>query len=68
MHYRNCERLDVLVFKTPINQRPMAKMRVDQLKYDNKHIQVTNLLLHSFEFLETLPTDNLPVILANVRQ
>ncbi|CAH2253320.1 jg965 [Pararge aegeria aegeria] len=37
----NCERLDVLVFKTPINERPMAKMRVDQLKYDNKHIQAS---------------------------
>ncbi|XP_068628406.1 probable Golgi SNAP receptor complex member 2 [Battus philenor] len=37
----NCERLDVFVFKTPINQRPMAKMRVDQLKYDNKHIQAS---------------------------
>ncbi|XP_034841141.1 probable Golgi SNAP receptor complex member 2 [Maniola hyperantus] len=37
----NCERLDVLVFKTPINQRAMAKMRVDQLKYDNKHIQAS---------------------------
>ncbi|XP_050358547.1 probable Golgi SNAP receptor complex member 2 [Nymphalis io] len=37
----NCEKLDILVFKTPINQRPMAKMRVDQLKYDNKHIQAS---------------------------
>ncbi|CAH0722598.1 unnamed protein product, partial [Brenthis ino] len=37
----NCERLDVLVFKTPINQRPMAKMRVDQLKYDIRHIQAS---------------------------
>ncbi|XP_023949091.1 probable Golgi SNAP receptor complex member 2 [Bicyclus anynana] len=37
----NCERLDVLVFKVPINERPMAKMRVDQLKYDNKHIQAS---------------------------
>ncbi|GBP78270.1 Golgi SNAP receptor complex member 2 [Eumeta japonica] len=35
----NCERLEVYVFKTPINQRPIAKMRCDQLKYDNKHIQ-----------------------------
>ncbi|XP_013195030.2 probable Golgi SNAP receptor complex member 2 [Amyelois transitella] len=35
----NCEKLDIYVYKTPINQRPMAKMRVDQLKYDNKHIQ-----------------------------
>ncbi|CAK1548525.1 unnamed protein product [Leptosia nina] len=37
----NCEKLDILVFKTPINQRPMAKMRVDQLKYDNRHIQAS---------------------------
>ncbi|KAJ8734801.1 hypothetical protein PYW08_014051 [Mythimna loreyi] len=37
----NCERLDIYVFKTPVNQRPMAKMRVDQLKYDNKHIQAS---------------------------
>ncbi|CAF4883583.1 unnamed protein product [Pieris macdunnoughi] len=37
----NCEKLDILVFKTPINQRPMAKMRVDQLKYDNKHLQAS---------------------------
>ncbi|XP_022126490.2 probable Golgi SNAP receptor complex member 2 [Pieris rapae] len=37
----NCERLDILVFKTPINQRPMAKMRVDQLKYDSKHLQAS---------------------------
>ncbi|CAG4922840.1 probable Golgi SNAP receptor complex member 2 [Colias croceus] len=37
----NCEKLDIMVFKTPINQRPMAKMRVDQLKYDNKHIQAS---------------------------
>ncbi|XP_041974535.1 probable Golgi SNAP receptor complex member 2 [Aricia agestis] len=37
----NCEKLDVLVFKTPINQRSMAKMRVDQLKYDNKHVQAS---------------------------
>ncbi|XP_072935999.1 probable Golgi SNAP receptor complex member 2 [Epargyreus clarus] len=37
----NCEKLDIMVFKTPLNQRPMAKMRVDQLKYDNKHIQAS---------------------------
>ncbi|KAJ2946386.1 hypothetical protein O0L34_g12430 [Tuta absoluta] len=37
----NCEKLDIYVFKTPINQRPMAKMRVDQLKYDSKHIQAS---------------------------
>ncbi|XP_063633594.1 probable Golgi SNAP receptor complex member 2 [Cydia splendana] len=37
----HCEKLDVFVFKTPINSRPMAKMRVDQLKYDNRHIQAS---------------------------
>lgn len=37
----NCEKLDIYVFKTPVNQRPMAKMRVDQLKYDNRHIQAS---------------------------
>lgn len=36
---RNCERLDVLVFKVPIAQRANAKMRVDQLKYDIRHLQ-----------------------------
>ncbi|CAB3248447.1 unnamed protein product [Arctia plantaginis] len=37
----NCEKLDIYVYKTPVNQRPMAKMRVDQLKYDNRHIQAS---------------------------
>lgn len=37
---RNCDRLDVLVFKVPVTQRPNAKMRVDQLKYDIRHLQV----------------------------
>ncbi|XP_022914200.1 probable Golgi SNAP receptor complex member 2 [Onthophagus taurus] len=35
----NCERLDLMVMKVPIGQRPNAKMRCDQLKYDNKHLQ-----------------------------
>ncbi|XP_055324524.1 probable Golgi SNAP receptor complex member 2 [Sitodiplosis mosellana] len=35
----NCDRLDVLVFKVPAAQRPNAKMRVDQLKYDIRHLQ-----------------------------
>jgi len=35
----NCDRLDVLVFKVPASQRPNAKMRVDQLKYDIRHLQ-----------------------------
>ncbi|KAK1119144.1 hypothetical protein K0M31_013641 [Melipona bicolor] len=34
----NCERLDVLCLKGPIFQRQNAKMRVDQLKYDSRHL------------------------------
>ncbi|XP_076661994.1 Golgi SNAP receptor complex member 2 isoform X1 [Halictus rubicundus] len=34
----NCERLDVLCLKGPIHQRQNAKMRVDQLKYDSRHL------------------------------
>ncbi|GAB0092345.1 Probable Golgi SNAP receptor complex member 2 [Sergentomyia squamirostris] len=35
----NCERLDVFVYKVPVAQRQNAKMRVDQLKYDIRHLQ-----------------------------
>lgn len=35
----NCEKLDLYVFKLPIEQRQNAKMRSDQLKYDNRHLQ-----------------------------
>ncbi|XP_034941280.1 Golgi SNAP receptor complex member 2 [Chelonus insularis] len=34
----NCERLDILCMKGPISQRQNAKMRVDQLKYDSRHL------------------------------
>ncbi|KOC70583.1 Golgi SNAP receptor complex member 2 [Habropoda laboriosa] len=34
----NCERLDILCLKGPIYQRQNAKMRVDQLKYDSRHL------------------------------
>lgn len=34
----NCERLDVLCLKGPISQRQNARMRVDQLKYDSRHL------------------------------
>uniref|UniRef100_A0A182K4T4 Golgi SNAP receptor complex member 2 n=1 Tax=Anopheles christyi TaxID=43041 RepID=A0A182K4T4_9DIPT len=34
----NCDRLDVLLFKVPVAQRQNAKMRVDQLKYDIRHL------------------------------
>ncbi|XP_029731092.1 probable Golgi SNAP receptor complex member 2 [Aedes albopictus] len=35
----NCDRLDVLLYKVPVAQRQNAKMRVDQLKYDVRHLQ-----------------------------
>lgn len=34
----NCERLDILCLKGPTFQRQNAKMRVDQLKYDSRHL------------------------------
>ncbi|XP_015516507.1 Golgi SNAP receptor complex member 2 [Neodiprion pinetum] len=34
----NCERLDILCMKGPVSQRQNAKMRVDQLKYDSRHL------------------------------
>lgn len=37
--FRNCEKLDLFVFKLPLDQRQNAKMRCDQLKYDSKHLQ-----------------------------
>lgn len=38
-YHRNCDRLDVLLYKVPASQRPSAKMRIDQLKYDIRHLQ-----------------------------
>ncbi|KAH8293641.1 hypothetical protein KR054_002486 [Drosophila jambulina] len=35
----NCDRLDVLLFKVPPSQRQSSKLRVDQLKYDLRHLQ-----------------------------
>ncbi|XP_055633045.1 probable Golgi SNAP receptor complex member 2 [Toxorhynchites rutilus septentrionalis] len=35
----NCDRLDVLLYKVPVAQRQNSKMRVDQLKYDLRHLQ-----------------------------
>lgn len=37
--FRNCTKLDLFVLKLPIDQRQNAKMRCDQLKYDNRHLQ-----------------------------
>ena len=37
--YSNCERLDVLVLKEPPARRHNSKIKVDQLKYDVKHLQ-----------------------------
>ena len=35
----SCERLEILVNKEPPGRRSMAKMKVDQLKYDCQHLQ-----------------------------
>lgn len=35
----NCNRLDILINKEPAARRANAKYRVDQLKYDLKHVQ-----------------------------
>lgn len=35
----NCERLDYLVKKEPPNRREEAKLHVDKMKYDCKHLQ-----------------------------
>ncbi|XP_030751344.1 probable Golgi SNAP receptor complex member 2 [Sitophilus oryzae] len=35
----NCEKLDLYIYKLPIDQRQSVKMRSDQLKYDCKHLQ-----------------------------
>lgn len=37
--FSNCEKLDIMVLKVPVAQRPHAKMRCDQLKYDSRHLQ-----------------------------
>lgn len=37
--FSNCDRLDILCSKGPISQRQNAKMRVDQLKYDSRHLK-----------------------------
>ncbi|XP_058792115.1 Golgi SNAP receptor complex member 2 [Phymastichus coffea] len=34
----NCDRLDIFCSKGPISQRQNTKMRVDQLKYDSRHL------------------------------
>lgn len=44
----NCERLDVLVHKEPVGRRQNAKIRIDQLKYDNQHLQAA-LRIHQHE-------------------
>ena len=37
--FSNCDRLDVLVLKEPPARRQNWKIRVDQLKYDVRHLQ-----------------------------
>lgn len=33
-----------MVYKEPVSRRQSAKTRVDQLKYDNHHLQVSSML------------------------
>lgn len=35
----NCEKLDILVHKEPFSRRQNAKLSIDQLKYDTRHLQ-----------------------------
>lgn len=37
--FSNCERLDILLYKEPLNRRTNGKLRIDQLKYDRVHLQ-----------------------------
>lgn len=46
--FRNCDRLDVLAYKVPPVSRTKAKMKVNQLKYDIRHLEV---YIYSFKKL-----------------
>lgn len=41
----NCEKLDILIHKEPLTRRQTSKTRVDQLKYDNQHLQAALRML-----------------------
>jgi len=41
----NCERLDLLVLKEPVARRQISRTRVEQLKYDNQHLQAALRML-----------------------
>lgn len=41
----NCERLDLLVLKEPVSRRQIARTRVEQLRYDNQHLQAALRML-----------------------
>lgn len=43
----NCQRLDLLVGKEPVNRRRMAKCRVDQLKCDCQSLNSAATSIHS---------------------
>uniref|UniRef100_A0A1B6DPV0 Golgi SNAP receptor complex member 2 n=2 Tax=Clastoptera arizonana TaxID=38151 RepID=A0A1B6DPV0_9HEMI len=53
----NCERLDILVHKEPVGRRQNAKIRVDQLKYDNQHLQAA-LRMHQHEVFRRRQEEN----------
>lgn len=39
--FNNCDRLDILVNKEPLPRRANAKLRVDQIKYDCRHMEAS---------------------------
>ncbi|XP_014244072.1 Golgi SNAP receptor complex member 2 [Cimex lectularius] len=53
----NCERLDILVHKEPVTRRQNARLRIDQLKYDNKHLQ-TALKAYQYEAYKRKQVEN----------
>ncbi|KAH6927594.1 hypothetical protein HPB50_006130 [Hyalomma asiaticum] len=52
----NCERLAILANKEPVTRRQHAKMRVDELRYEQKHLQAAlgNLQRRRYEREEAL--------------
>lgn len=52
----NCERLAILANKEPVPRRQNAKMRVDELRYEQKHLQaaLANLQRRRYEREEAL--------------
>ncbi|KAG8235422.1 hypothetical protein J437_LFUL017390, partial [Ladona fulva] len=44
---RNCEKLDTWPYKLPLTRRQAAKLKVDNLKYDNQHMKAALRIFQS---------------------